>query len=82
MIIGNVANNQCLTFVFNNGLIKRVSSVKYLDFVLDDKLSWKNYILYIIDKCSKGIGMIKCAHNFLPISCLLSLYYLFVYPYI
>ena len=26
--------------------------------------------------------MIKCACNFLPISCLLSLYYSFVYPYI
>ena len=26
--------------------------------------------------------MIKHVHNFLPISCLLFLYYLFVYPYI
>ena len=81
MIIGKVTNNQCLTLTFNNGLINKVSSVRYLGFVLDDKLSWKN-ILYVIDKCSKRIGMIKCAHNLLPISCLLSLYYTFMYPYI
>ena len=38
MIIGNIANNQCLTFAFNNGLINRASSMKYLDFVLDNNL--------------------------------------------
>ena len=52
MIIGNVANNLCLTLAFNNDLINRVSSVKYLGFVLDDILSGKNHIFYVIDKCS------------------------------
>ena len=80
MIIGNVANNHYLTLAFNNNLINRVSSMKYLDFVVDDKLSWKNHILYIIDKCCEGVGMIKCTHNFLPISCLLSVYFTFMYP--
>ena len=56
--------------------------MKHLGFILDDKLSWKNRILYVIDKCSKGTGMIKYARNFLPISCLLSLYYSFMYSYI
>ena len=37
MIIGNVVDNQCLTLAFNNGLINKVSSAKFLGFVLDDK---------------------------------------------
>ena len=82
MIMGNVTNNLCLTHVFNNGLINRLSSVKYFGFVLNHKLSWINHVLYFIDKRSKRIDMIKCARNFLLISCSLSLYYLFVYSYI
>ena len=78
MLIGNVANNQCLTLAFYNGLINRVSSVKYFGFVLGDKLSWKNHIFYVINKCSKGIGMIKCALNFLLINQLLIIFVLFI----
>ena len=53
VIIGNVANNQCLTLAFNNGLINRVSPVKYLGFVSDDKLSWINH------NCMLLINIIK-----------------------
>ena len=81
MIIGYVANNQYLTLNFNNGIINRVSSMKYLGVIID-KLKWDEHISYIVDKFSKGISLIKCARNFLPIKCLVSLHYSFVYPYI
>ena len=77
MIIGHVANNQYLTFNFNNSIINRVTSVKYLGVIIDNKLKWDEHISYIVDKCSNGIGLIKCARNFLPIKCLVSLYYSF-----
>ena len=81
VIIGHVANNQYLTLSFNKGIINRVSSVKYFGVIIDNKLKWDEHISYIVDKCSKGIGLIKCARYSLPIKCLVSLYYSFVYPY-
>ena len=38
IIIGHVANNQYLTLNFSNGIINRVSSVKYHGAIIDKKL--------------------------------------------
>ena len=80
MIIGNVPKNIYAPLPFNNGIVNRVYSVKYLGIMLDYKLCWDQHINYIFGKCSKGLGMIKRVRYFLPTSCLLSLYYAFVYP--
>ena len=82
LIIGHVANNQHLTLNFNNDIINRVSSAKYLGVIICNKFKWDEHISYIVDKCSKGIGLIKYFRNFLSIKCLVSLYYALVYLYI
>ena len=80
MIIGNVPKNICASLSFNNSIVNRVYSEKYLDIMLDYKLCWDQHINYIFGKCSKDLGMIKRARYFLQTSCLLS--YVFVYPYV
>ena len=50
--------------------------------MVDDKLSWASHINYISKKISKGIGILCKARKFLPKSCLITLYYSFVYPYL
>ena len=49
--------------------------------MLDDNLNWEYHMRYILEKFSKGLGMVKYCCNFLPTNCLVSLYYSFVYLY-
>lgn len=39
--------------------IKRVSSFKYLGVVLDDALTWKSHLDYIISKENHRIGVLR-----------------------
>jgi hypothetical protein len=50
--------------------------------MIDCKLSWHNHLLYVCNKVNKGLGMLKRCYYIFPRSCLLSLYYAFVYPFI
>jgi hypothetical protein len=40
------------------------------------------HLSHVKSQVSKGLGMLKCCYRFLPKSCLLALYYSFVYPYL
>ena len=62
--------------------ITQVSETKFLGIMVDAKLSWSNHINYISKKISKGIGILNKARKYLPKSCLTTLYYSFVYPYL
>ena len=63
-------------------VIDKVNETKFLGVMVDDKLSWASHINYISKKISKGIGILCKARKFLPKSCLITLYYSFVYPYL
>ncbi len=82
MLLGNVLNEDMLTIQFNGKTINRVSSVRYLGIMLDDKLAWSEHTNLVREKAAKGLGMLKLARSFLPNICLLSIYYSFVYPYL
>lgn len=62
--------------------LQRINSIKFLGFVLDDKLSWELHLKHIRNKISKGIGIIGKAKKYLPQATLKTLYYSFVYPYL
>ena len=40
---------------FNNIKIKRGSSIKFLGFIIDENLVWKNHIKVVENKISKNI---------------------------
>ena len=63
-------------------MINQVKETKFLGVMVDNKLSWASHINYISKKISKGIGILCQARKYLPKSCLVTLYYSFVYPYL
>jgi hypothetical protein len=67
---------------FDGYIVLRVLSVRYLGFIIDCNLSWKEHILYVNEKVAKGLGLIRIGCKFLPKKCLLAMYYSFVYPYL
>ena len=63
-------------------IIDETSEFKFLCVIIDNKLSWKNHILYISGKLARGTGVILKARKYLMKETLISLYYFFVYPYL
>ena len=61
--------------------IEMVESTKFLVY-LDSRLAWRNHIDYIKCKISRGTGIVCKARKYLNQSILISLYYVFMYPYL
>ena len=53
-------------------MIKRVTKVKYLGFVVDENLCWDEHVEYISEKISRNIGIIKHMRSILPLESLTS----------
>ena len=70
------------TLTFDSHVVYRVDNVRYLSHVIDDKLNWQNHISNVNPKVSKVIVTIKRCSSFLPCSCLLTIYYSFIFPYL
>ena len=66
--------------ILNGNVVKRVTSRKFLDIIVDDQLKWKQHIDYIKNKISKSIENIYKARNYVTRHTLRNLYYTFVYP--
>ena len=54
--------------------LKPKSNTKYLGIIIDDKLSWKTHIDYVVTKASQGFGAIRKIKYLLPKNCLTSVY--------
>ena len=80
MLFSNKKCSTNLNIKIEGTTIAQVSKAKFLGIMMDDKLKWKDHILYISNKISKGIGVIIKA-RVLGKNTLLSLYYSLVYPY-
>ena len=74
--------NSSTKLIIEGEIINQVSETKFLGVIVDSKLSWANHINYISKKISKGIGILNKVRKYLPRSCLTTLYYSFVYPYL
>ena len=77
-------NFPCLkvSVVVDNHPINEVHHTKFLGFIIDNKLKWKEHIDYISKKIAKGIGVIVKARKVFDKVTLLSLYNTLILPYL
>ena len=66
----------------NDKCLSRVSQVKFLETIIDDKLTWKPHIDYISKKLSKAIAIMFRLKAYVTQETLCSLYYSLVYLYL
>ena len=66
----------------NNQEIKRASYTKFIGVLLDENLSWKEYLKYTENKIAKSIGLMYKAKPFLDKDFLLSLNFSYIHSYI
>ena len=70
------------TFNFDNHIVEYVKQVRYLGFVIDERLFWKFHINSIHNKVFKGLGMLKMCYLYFPKDCLLTVCNSFTLPYL
>ena len=63
-------------------LLERKHYVKYLGFLIDSTLTWRQHILFISSRISKSLGIISRLRHFVPTDTLLSIYQSLIQPYI
>ena len=54
--------------------IKLVKEVKYLGVQVDHQLKWTSQLALTTNKISRGIGMLRCAKQYLPLSTVKTMY--------
>ena len=59
--------------------IQRLSQTKFLGVLIDDKLTWKPHINFVLGKISRMVGILSKVKNNLTFSSLKSIYYSLVY---
>ena len=74
--------SQLPTMTFNSIEIKRENSIKFLDIIIDENLTWKNHIEVVENKISKNIGVLYRASHLLDFKNLLKIYFSFIHIYI
>ena len=74
-------SNQNLQVKTNGTELEVVSKIKYLGVLLDNSLDWKYQIRAVSLKVSRGLGILKHAKKFLPLSALTSFYTRIIEPH-
>ena len=62
--------------------ITQVPHIKFLGVIVDEKLKWKHHIEFVCKKTIKSIGILSRVRSLINFSCILTLYYSLIYPYI
>ena len=62
--------------------IKRITSIKYLGVLIDERLTWKEHITAIENKISKNLGLLCRARRVLDSIALKNLYLSFIHSYL
>ena len=65
-----------------NESIEQVQFIKFLGVIIDCKLKFEHHVKYVKGKVSKAIGLLCKTRKYLSKSCLVTLYYTFLFPYL
>lgn len=65
---------------FNNNVLERTNTFKYLGIWLDSNLTWKNHIDSLNSKLNSYVSLFYKHRDLLPLKCRKTLYYAYVYP--
>ena len=65
-----------------DSFLSRVDNCKFLGIIIDQHLTFKPHIQYLINKISKNIGIISHIRRFITSSIAVTLYYSFIFPYL
>lgn len=76
----NTPNN--LLLQIGNDIIEKKSHIKFLGLTIDNKLDWKEHVVFVRNKISSSIYAINKVKHFMNRTHLLTLYYSLVYPYL
>ena len=68
--------------VFNNTSVSQSSSEKHVGVMLDSKLIFDEHLEMVSLKISKTLGLLRKLYNLLPRSALITIYKVFVRPYL
>ena len=63
---------------FNESIVEKTSSQKHLGVILDEKLSFKQHINYLLEKTTKCIGVLRKLRYFVPRKSLITIYKSFI----
>ena len=66
----------------SNRDIKQVKSIKYLGILMDCHLNWKDHVLQISRKISRGIGALSKLRHYIDCNVLKQIYYAIIYPFL
>ena len=76
----NVKKTNFSKLFINNQVIKRQSSIKFPDILLDKSLSWKEHLKLKKNNIAKDIGLIYKVKPYLNKNSLLALYFSYIRP--
>ena len=75
------SETQKLQIVIGEEPVSIVKHIKYLGIEVDQFLSWDDHISAVTKKISKGIGMLRYAKRYLPLTTIQSMYRSLIEPY-
>lgn len=82
MVFTNSAKKNKNQVKVNGDVIEKVSCTKFLGVKIDDKLSWKEHIVFLNGKMNKSIGILSKVKHVFNKEWMLRLYKTFVLPHI
>ena len=65
-----------------DSFLSRVDNCKFLGIIINQHLTFKPHIQYLINKISINIGIISHIRRFITSSIAVTLYYSFIFPYL
>lgn len=75
-------NMNCnVIFKINNETIEKVKQIKYLGFVIDKELKFKQHVEYICKKIGKKIGFFKRVRNKISVTTAINMYNTIIKPH-